>query len=343
MKAAGLLFIAIFCLLIVPLEGSNQKSYWIVFGGHKPRDPVYLTKVSADGSILVAPRVVLKAKHFGSESGAAAIAHFGESKLHLWRWGKDRKLYHGVIDKQRIKLEHIQRLDNLATTDSDTLQVTQRPDNQFLIFESSHSQLMGIALDPLGLPKGDPWKVIKGVSRQNDEACLSSDGEMVASNRHDASAPSDKNDRIFAAQLKKNGRISGASQQIAGAQDIEACDVSNDSKAGTRMLAYIIDHGTDPEDILVLQRVSSDANAVGRTTTLYADRGRNQDDQNVALDPHRKFVVFTVDGEDFGCEGRDVLVHLRLGAKGKPLGTTTLLAGCDLVSGSIVNIDILQD
>ena len=343
MLVAFIIAIALTCFAPVTNAVQPTPEYWIVFGGHLPRDPVYLLKMDAKGEVLVLPRVVLTRKDFGSTVGAAALAHNGNGGLHLWRWGKDRFLYHALIDKNPIQTREVHRIDSLVAREADTLQVSQRREHNFLLFEGPENQLMAISLGPDGHPQGKAWRVIRKVPRQNDEGCASADGFLVLSNRHDAAAPSDRSDRIFAQNLQENGRPDGLANEIMKAQDIEACDVSNATKTGKRWTVYILDHGTDPEDLLVLQRLDSDASRIGGPIPVHAPENRNEDDQNVAIDPRRKFVVFTIDGRDFGCSGKDVLVYLRLGKNGHPLGEPKLIAGCGLVGGSIVNIDILQD
>jgi len=54
-------------------------------------------------------------------------------------------------------------------------------------------------------------------------------------------------------------------------------------------------------------------------------------------------VLFTIQGDNYGCYGKDILAYQGLTEKGKKSGSLKVLAGCNYSTDDIFNLDILKE
>jgi hypothetical protein len=237
----------------------------------------------------------------------------------------------------------VKQIPTVITTDDDTLQVTQKGSNNFLIIEEPGRQLDAVPVAASGLPSGKPWALAPKAPRVNDEGSIAPDARVVITNRNVPDVKRPPADQIYIQLLDSNGKPRGNPKLLATIQDIEANDVTNPLADGKRFVVYVADKGTAPPDNkLFLQVVNSSGSKIGAPVLINVPPTRDQDDQNVAIDQDGHFVIFTIGGNNFGCIGHDILVYQALTAAGKKTGPLKPIAKCGFVKDDIVNIDMLK-
>jgi hypothetical protein len=175
----------------------------------------------------------------------------------------------------------------------------------------------------------------------SDEASISADGLMLITNRSDFDANSP--DKLYAQPLDDKGLPKGTPKLLASFTDMEASDVTDPLSSGLRYVVYVVDTGTTPDDKLFLQKINASGAKVGAKILINTPPNREEDAQVVAIDPMGRFVVFTIQGDQYGCSGQDILVYQKLANTGKKSGPLKVLASCNLVVDDIKNLDILKE
>jgi hypothetical protein len=164
---------------------------------------------------------------------------------------------------------------------------------------------------------------------------------VVVTNRSDLDANSP--DQLFVQLLDDQGVPEGNAQLIAKFTDIEATDVTDSLKDGVRFVVYVVDSGTSPDDKLFLQKIDAAGKKKGSKKAINTPPNREEDNQVVAIDPLGRFVLFTMQGDNYGCYAKDVLMYQGLSETGKKSGPLKLLVGCNYSSDDIMNLDILKE
>jgi ABC-type transport system substrate-binding protein len=181
------------------------------------------------------------------------------------------------------------------------------------------------------------------LSSESDEASISSDGRVVITNRGNDDPNSAGSDKLFLQLLDEKGLPKGEPTLLAAFKDIEAVDVTNTLDQGKRFVVYTVDTGTQPDDKLFLQVVSEAGKKIGGKVTINVPPNRDEDAQTVAIDPLGRFVLLTMDGQNYGCSGDDILMYQGLTSNGRKQGAPKPLVGCDFVSNDIKNLDVLVE
>ena len=321
-----------------PSNLSADERYWISFSGDDDTDAIFLMQINANGKVTVAPKSVVRVERLGGERGASAISLRGTGKINLFVWGDDELFYRVTVNKSNLAVVNVKKVPAIEADDNDALQVTQKKSGNFLLGETPTGVLYLFPVNGRGLPAGNPIELVSTAPRDNDEATISPDGLMVLSIRSPLNDPTPPKDTLYVIQLDANGHAV-SSKKIATFEDIEAADVTNPLPNGSRYAVYVVDN---PEKRVMLQVLSSSGAKVGAPIALNTT-DRQVDEQNVAIDPLGRFVIFTVSGENFGCPNQDVLVFQKLDGTGKATGKVKAVAKCGFVSANIENIDLLKD
>ena len=327
----------------VPVLGAAAQigavdSYWVTFSGDCGCDDIFIMKIDQDGNILVPPKAVLAIGDVSANT--SALSKNGTSKLNLFHWNKDAKLTRAIIDKATLKVTSTKKTQ-IVTKDGGFLQATQKDKDNFVLGERTTGPLALFKVTSTHVPKAPGWDLDADITMSNDEATISADGLVVVSNRSDLDANSP--DQIFVQLLDDKGNPKGPAKLIAKYTDIEASDVTNALKDGLRFVVYIVDSGTSPDDKLLLQKIDATGKKKGAKTVINTPPNREEDNQVVAIDPLGRFVLFTMQGDNYGCYAQDILAYQKLTETGKKSGSFKILVGCDHSSDDIMNLDVLKD
>ena len=326
-----------------PVTGSaaqiqNVDSYWITFSGDCGCDDFYIMKIDQLGNILVPPKAVLAIADVGANT--AALSKNGTSKLNLYYWNKAGKLSRVILDNTALNVLS-KKNTKIATKDGEFLQVTQKDKGNYILGERLTGPLALYQISSTHVPKNPGWDIDANITMTDDEASMSADGLVVATNRSDLDANTP--DQLFVQLLDDKGVPQGSAKLIAKYTDIEATDVTNELPNGIRFVVYVVDSGTTPDDKLFLQKIDSTGNKKGNKILINTPPNREENKQTVAIDPLGRFVVFTIQGDKFGCYGQDILMYQALADTGKKSGPLKVLAGCNYSSDDIQSLDILKE
>jgi hypothetical protein len=325
----------------LPISGAAGVStdlYWITFSGDCSCDHIFLMQIDADGNTVIAPKPVLSLADVSGNT--SALSKNGTQKLNLFHWNKKAKLTRTVIDKATLKVIG-KKTTTITTKDGEFLQATQRDQDNFVIGERVTGPLAAYKLSATAVPKAPGSDLDSNIPMTNDEASISSDGLMLITNRSDLDINTP--DKLYAQVLDAQGVPQGTPKLLASFQDIEASDVTDVLESGLRFVVYVVDSGTIPDDRLYLQKINSSGAKVGGKKLINTPPNREEDAQTVAIDPLGRFVVFTIQGDDFGCFGQDILVYQKLSSTGEKSGPLKVLANCSLVVDDMKNLDILKE
>jgi hypothetical protein len=330
---------------IAPLTGAAGKNqsaelYWVTFSGDCSCDQIWIMQIDALGNINRAPKAVLSIGQYGD--GASALGKNGTSKLNLWHWKSSTLLMRAIIDKNTLNA-NVKTTTSISSYEDDFLQVTQNPSNNILLAEVPLGTLKAFPLQSNGLPLLSGKLITPSLSSENDEASISADGLALVTNRGSDSSSSTTSEQLYFQLLEPNGTPKGQPTLLAGFKDIEAVDVSNALNQGKRFVVYVVDSGTTPDDKVFLQVVNESGKKVGAAKTINVPPNRDEDNQTISIDPLGKFVLLTMDGRDYGCEGDDILMYQALNDSGAKLGNPKVVVGCNFTSNDIKNIDILKE
>jgi hypothetical protein len=313
-------------------------SYWVTFSGDCGCDEIYVMQIDQNGNITVPPKAVLSIAE--ASANTSALSKNGPAKINLFHWNRDAKLTRTIIDKATLNVNSTKKT-KITTKDGGFLQVTQKDKDNFIIGELKTGPLAAFKLSPSFVPKAPGANLDTKISMSNDEASLSSDGLVLVTNRSDLDANTP--DQLFVQLLDDKGVPKGEPRLIASFQDIEASDVTGPLQNGQRFVVYVVDSGTTPDDKLLLQKISSTGAKIGSPKLINTPPNREEDNQVVAIDPLGRFILFTIQGDAYGCTSQDILVYQKLNGKGKKSGTLKVLAGCNYSTDDIMNLDILKE
>lgn len=332
---------------VAPITGQagaieDVELYWIAFSGDWDSDPIYVMQIDSLGNVTRAPKIVAAAARFGSETGAIALAKNGTTKLNLWHFGRFNALYRIILNQSTLTPAGFAKIPKVVCTDDDSLQVTQKATSNFLVTEVPGRILKAFGLQTNGLVTTQTWSLSPTAPTVNDEGSIAADGMAATTNRNNPDIPTPPPDKLYVQMLASTGHPTGAPKLIATFKDIEASDITSALEGGKRFVVFITDKGTLPENKLFLQAVGPDGGKQGARILLNTPPTRDQDDQNLAIDPLGRFVVFTIGGNNFGCAGRDILVYQALNPTGHKVGSLKPLAKCGFVKGDIINIDMAK-
>ena len=327
---------------ITGAAGQNQSGelYWVTFSGDCSCDSIFIMQIDVLGNITVPPKAVLSIAEYGP--GASALAKSGTTKLSLWHWKFSTFLMRATIDKATLKTTS-KKLTSIYSGENDFLQVTQNPSNNILLAEVPSGSLKTYPVLANGQLSPQSKEVSPTLNSENDEASISADGLAVVTNRgvDDPNAPGV--DRLYLQLMDQNGAVKGVPKFLATYKDIEAVDVTNALDQGKRFVVYVVDTGTQPDDKLMLQVVSEVGKKIGGKITINIPPNRDEDAQTISIDPLGRFVLFTMDGLNYGCQGDDILMYQALTPDGKKQGNPKALVGCNFTSNDIKNLDVLKE
>jgi hypothetical protein len=288
--------------------------------------------------VIQQPKAVLDIARYGS--GASALGKLGSGKLILWHWKDSSFLLRAKVGKGTLKASNL-KTANLYSFENEFLQVSQNKSNNFIIAEdSSDGSLNRYAVNKQGIPTGQKSAVTPKAPLDSDEASLAADGLAAVTNRYSATSSKEK---LYLQLLDDKGVANGSPKLLAKYKDIEASDVTSLLDNGHRYVVYTVDVGTIPDDRVYLQVVNSTGGKVGKKILINTPPDRDEDSQTIAIDPEGRFVLFTMDGINYGCVDQDILVYQGLTPDGKANGPLKVLANCSLVTDDIMNLDVLKE
>ena len=338
------LLTATFCFSADPIlsgaAGAVQSTdyYWVTFSGDCSCDSVFIMQIDGDGNVLKAPKAVLDVERYGA--GASGLVKLGSSKLVLLHWKDSSFLARAIINKSTLNASSI-KTTSLYSVENEFLHVTQNASKNYLIAEDPRKggKLSTFEISSKGIPKTTSTETAPQAPMESDEASISSDGEVVITNRY---SPSGGKEKLYV-QFVKDGQPVGSPKFLTSFTDIESVDVTNELTDGNRFVVYTVDAGTSPDDRIFLQKMNSTGKKIGQKKIVNTPPDRHEDSQTVSIDPLGGFVLFTMGGDDYGCAGNDILVYQKLSSDGSPSGPVKVLGSCELVTDDIMNIDILKE
>lgn len=330
---------------VAPIHGAaghtgSAELYWVTFSGDCNCDAIWIMQIDALGNVTKAPKAVMTIAQFGD--GASALGKNGASKLNFWHWKSSNLLMRAIIDKNTLKV-NAKKTTSIFSTENDFLQVTQNPSKNVLLAEVPSGKLVALPLQSNGIPSNPGKDVTPALTSESDEASLSADGRALVSNRGVDDPNSSVIDKLYLQLLDENGIPQGPPTLLASFKDIEAVDVTNALDQGKRFVVYVVDTGTTPDDKVFLQVVNVNGKKVGGRKTINVPPNRDEDAQTVAIDPLGRFVLLTMDGKNYGCEGDDILMYQGLTNAGLKQGPLKVLVGCNFTSNDIKNLDLLKE
>jgi hypothetical protein len=346
-----LLFVMLFAKLVsadagpvAPITGAagqNQgELYWVTFSGDCSCDGIFIMQIDSTGKVTVPPKSVLSIAEFGP--GASALSKNGASKLTLWHWKFSTFLMRATINKSNLATTS-KKLMSIYSGENDFLQVTQRAQNNMLLAELPSGVLKAIPVSPNGSLSGLTQSVSPSINSESDEASISADGLAIVTNRGKDDPNQPGKDKLYLQLVDEKGVSKGAPTYLATYKDIESVDVTSALDQGKRFVVYVVDTGTSPDDKLMLQVVNETGKKVGGKVTINVPPNRDEDAQTISIDPLGRFVLFTMDGRDYGCQYDDILMYQGLTPDGKKQGAPRPLVGCNFTSNDIKNLDVLQE
>jgi hypothetical protein len=334
------------------VEGADQASYltgppgmiqssdlyWVTFSGDCSCDYIFVMQIDSDGNVIQPPKAVLDIARYGT--GATALGKLGSGKLILWHWDDSSFLLRAQIKKNNLKPSKLKTTD-LYSFENEFLQVSQNKSANFILAEdSADSSLNQYPVNKRGIPTGQKGAVSPQAPLESDEASLSADGLAVVTNRSSAASSREK---LYLQLLDETGSAKGSPKFLAKYKDIEASDVSSLLDDDKRFVVFTVDEGTTPDDRVYLQVVNSSGKKSGKKILINTPPDRDEDSQTIAIDPEGRFVLFTMDGVNYGCTDQDILAYQALTPDGKPNGSLKVLADCNLVTDDIMNLDVLKE
>lgn len=330
---------------VAPIHGAagqtgSAELYWVTFSGDCNCDAIWIMQIDALGNITKAPKAVLSIAQFGQ--GASALGKNGTSKLNFWHWKSSNLLMRAIIDKNTLKV-NAKTTTSIFSMENDFLQVTQNPSQNVLLAEVPSGKLVAFPLQSNGMPFNPGKDVTPALTSESDEASVSADGRALVSNRGVDDPNTSASDKLYLQLLDESGAPTGPPTLLASFKDIESVDVTNALDLGKRFVVYVVDTGTTPDDKLFLQVANVNGKKVGGRKTINIPPNRDEDAQTVAIDPLGKFVLLTMDGKNYGCEGDDILMYQGLTNVGSKQGSPKVLVGCNFTSNDIKNLDILKE
>jgi hypothetical protein len=337
--------IAAYKNIAVPIAGpagqtQSSELYWVTFSGDCSCDQIWIMQIDALGNITKAPKAVLSIAQYGD--GASALGKNGTSKLNLWHWKSSTLLMRVIIDKNSLNA-NVKTTTSISSYEDDFLHVTQNLSKNILLAEVPLGTLKSFPLQSNGMPSNPGKAVTPSLTSESDEASISADGLVLVSNRGTDDPNSPSSDKLYLQLLDENGAPKGPPTLLAGFKDIEAVDVTNTLEQGKRFVVYVVDTGTTPDDKVFLQVVNETGKKVGGPKTINIPPNRDEDNQTVAIDPLGRFVLLTMDGKDYGCEGDDILMYQGLNNAGTKQGNPKVMIGCNFTSNDIKNLDLLKE
>ena len=173
-------------------EGMAIDYYWIAFnsartGAEGPppsAGPKHLMKIDMFGNTIVPSQKVIQNSSTYHSPGNAGIGISSQNEKLLNLWIPDSKNPSGdvsraLINKQTLRLIFLQKT-SLNTHNVQYLQVTQRPENNFLALLINEANYTGFSISPTGTPTSSSWMLTT-----NPTDCLgcpysvSSDGKFM--------------------------------------------------------------------------------------------------------------------------------------------------------------------
>lgn len=337
--------------------GITPPLYWITYNTAQGRA---LLKIDSDGNVIRPPTIVVPFSQSRLLYSAGAIANGPGGTIHLWFLGdggateRHFRLFQAQIDKKTLHRLSLRKTDVSASTQF-FLHTSQRKQDNFLAIQQLHKHvpfLMGLDIDPVGELLGSSYFLSNqdlGIeSCQSGSNCsggVSSDGKRAylinRSTLYDST--------LFTQRIGKEKTPVGSPQPIEELIDnpgalsggIWAADMTNKLPGGVRYLVYLWSpqYVTSYQSNRLYLKIASNAGEkLGQRILLYK-YFLIQSGQSIAIDPHGKFVIFTITdltGQRFN--GDNVLVYQALDSTGHRIGRAKVLT-----RNAYSGIDILQD
>jgi len=361
----------LFCVI---LAGSAcfATNYWVSVGsgGYYQKIPVpssssvYLIEMDQFGNVLRGPTEVVSGEQFGKyPSRVTAIANKDQSTLFLWvlsGYGEDALTAQGfpgfpihrvLVNKNSMTGSAVQTI--MFPKDAQYLQASQAGP-LFLAAQKPYESAKGFFLTANGMYNGASVRLNPRVDEGAHQASVSADGRVCVA------VDDDGDDRIYYQRLATYSssppvRPIGAPVVVASRPGtLEALDVTGPLAGGKRFVVYVEDEPFDqehrgpsdrqeePDDITYLQVVTEAGQKLGKPIVVNIPSNRTTDPQSLAIDPDGTFVLLTLNGDDYGCPYKDLVVYQALDATGHPTGPLKQITSCDTMSGEALGIDILK-
>ncbi len=312
-------------------EGMATDYYWIAFNSGRDREgpppsagPKHLMKIDMFGNTIVPSQKVIQNSSTYHSPGNAGIGISSQNEKSLNLWIPDSKNPSGdvsraLINKQTLRLIFLQKT-SLNTNNVQYLQVTQRPENNFLALLINEANYIGFSVSPTGTPTSSSWMLTS-----NPTDCLgcpysvSSDGKfMLISDLITSTNPNKQ--KLLIQRLGPMGHPIAKPVPLPTGGIPSANDISGPLPNGQRYVLYSLDGSpSSPRNRpMFLQVINSAGTPVGERNQIGLDVVHYQ---SAAIDPKGRFVIYITrefDGSDLVYQALDVI--------GRPSGAPRVLA-----------------
>jgi hypothetical protein len=345
-------FFSVLSLLVLFAGLVSADVIWVSIGAQDVNSaPVMLMKIDELGNVIQEPKAVVTDAQLGGDNveKVTALAPGASGKLNLYMLNDNAnpsdQLFLAKVDKTTLAAKV--RATGFLADDSDNLQVTQGSGPRFLAILTSitsGTSLSGLPLNSKGLP------VITGKFRLSprtdggaDEFGMSSDGRVSLVVDSDPGP-----ELLYAQPLKSNGIPTGDPIVVGSSSSnpnngILTADSTNLLSGNRRFIAF---YDADVEQLFVQVVDGTTLQKIGQRKSIH-HMLPEADDQQVAIDPLGRFVLFA-DQDTGKCPaGFDSIFFQALDGTGSASGNPKVIANpCDFPSGSVSDfqgIDLLID
>ncbi|HET6268166.1 MAG TPA: hypothetical protein VFG11_10650 [Acidobacteriota bacterium] len=326
--------------------------FWVSLGAENepPNPPILLMQIDELGNVTIPPFVAVSVASINrttvntdSERSTALSYDSSGNILLFYDLDDDGTVFRVTINKNTLVPSKPKKiLKNL--NDPNFLQVTQ-PSPSILAVGKVDTTPLGFRGDANGVLTGSSYR-LNPRSGPSFSYTMSADGSM------EASALDNNNslrDHIYIQPQDANGPLGDPAVVIEHGQQVEDMDITNLLPNGKRFLVFE-DDNTENYFLQVLNGVSGDR--IG-SPILLTSKLDGEVDQQIAIDPQGRFVLFNIADSEVGCTKSDPVFFQKLDPNsGSPMGIPKQITDCDIYThfitlGStddegIFGIDILK-
>lgn len=336
-----ILFYSLAALLLTSGLLCAQDKFWITIGtdNDDAQLPIWLMQIDDGGNVTKAPVPIVKFPSSGvSNERPTAMSYDSNGNIIVW-FGNDGtlSLYRAIVNKNTLETTSVKKMYSPAE-DYNSLQ-SKQIDRRFVSGNGNFDSIQrAFFADAGGTVGSTSVRLTPGADGKVDKQSVSADGTMAASSR--------SSDIINVQPLNSKGRAVGGSYNVPASSSIYDVDITNKLANGRRILIV-------------------NDNSIFRSVVLNGDTGKplgnsiqltsmspGEEDQEIAVDPEGRFVVYSIDGSDAGCSDgdHDVLYFQKLDqSTGEPVGSAKAITSCHLQdafnpsgSAGVFGIDIMK-
>jgi hypothetical protein len=333
----GKLVLTIILLSLGTGYGINvPKPYWISFSGFvppaeragnalrypSPAGPKYVMKIDDLGNVLIPAHGIKEPSFYKNPLGGATTILDDGHVLHIWvtsiNGNRQFYLFHIRLDKSTLRLLHFNKT-RVQTNDQSVLQVTQKLERDFLVYERFQLPISDQVVRYLGLPIAASGAFLTGAVDLLPEGTLypgiigvSSDGRIFLRQDVHFKSGIGEDYTLLLQRLDESGRPVGTSVPMVKGTSLLPIDVTDSLPGSKRYVLYGTNSGLLRLQVVDSAALTSEGPAIGLGH-------RNLASGSVVIDPRGHFII-----EMTCCQGG--LAYQALDALGHKSGTPRLIS-----------------